>query len=250
MKVVALIPARFDSSRFHGKMLAKLGNKTVIRQTYERAFEFGIFDDVFVVTDNDSIYNEIVSNGGKALRSINKHETGTDRIAEVANNIDADIIINIQGDTPFVKANPLKKLINAFNESSVDVATLMQKIENNSDVINPNFVKIVRDLNDYVIYFSRSPIPYNRDGSSNVDYFEHIGVYAFRKNALIKFSGLKATHNELAEKIEAIRFLDYGMKIKVYETEYMGIQIDTEEDLKKANEFLINSEFRSFEEKL
>lgn len=240
MKIVALIPARYDSTRFHGKMLAKLGDKTVIRQTYERAISFDIFDDVFVVTDHDGIYNEILNNGGKVVKSLKAHETGTDRIAEAAENIDADIIFNIQGDEPFIKPEPLKLLIDAFSDESVSVATLMQKLNNIDEINNPNFVKIVKDLNDFVMYFSRSTIPYNRDINSTPVYYEHIGVYAFRKKALLQFSKLEPTPNEIAEKIEPIRFLEHSMKIKVIETDYMGIEIDTVEDLINANNYLKN----------
>lgn len=240
MKVVALIPARYDSTRFYGKMLAKLGDKTVIRHTYERALSFGIFDDVYVVTDHDGIFNEIFDNGGKVIKSKKSHDTGTDRIAEAAENIDADIIFNIQGDEPFIKPEPLKMLIDSFADESVSVATLMQKLDNVDEINSPNFVKIVKDLNGFVMYFSRSTIPYNRDKNSTPDYYEHIGVYAFRKEALLKFSQLEPTPNEIAEKVESIRFLEHGMKIKVFETDYMGIEIDTEEDLINANNYLKN----------
>ncbi|MBX3042164.1 MAG: 3-deoxy-manno-octulosonate cytidylyltransferase [Candidatus Kapabacteria bacterium] len=238
MKVVALIPARYDSTRFYGKMLARLGDKTVIRQTYERASGFGIFDEVYVVTDSDLIYDEIVGHGGKALKSIKKHETGTDRIAEAAENIEADIIFNIQGDEPFIKPEPLKLLINAFHDKSVDVATLVQKLDDFNHVNDPNYVKVVKDLNDFIMYFSRATIPYNRDSSETAVYYEHIGVYAFRRDALLKFSKLNASPLELLEKVEPIRFLENSMKIKVYETDYMGIEIDTEEDLINANKYL------------
>ena len=238
MRVVALIPARYNSTRFPFKMLAKLGGKALIRQTYEMAVRFEIFDDVYVVTDNEKIFDEITNNGGKALKSIREHETGTDRIAEAAEQISADIIFNIQGDEPFLKAEPLKMLIDSFQDETVDVATLMQRIDNPEDIENPNFVKLVKDLNNFVMYFSRSPIPYNRDGSNDCIYYQHIGVYAFRKDALLKFSKLPATPNELAEKIEPIRLLENGMKIKVFETKYIGIKIDTEEELVQANNYL------------
>ncbi|MDT3737946.1 MAG: 3-deoxy-manno-octulosonate cytidylyltransferase [Candidatus Kapabacteria bacterium] len=238
MKVIALIPARYDSTRFPGKMLAVLGDKTVIRTTYEAVKALGIFDDVFVVTDHHGIYEEITGNGGKAIMSLKNHDTGTDRIAEAAENLDADVVFNIQGDEPFVNSNALESLFGAFNDPNVDVATLMQKLDSENEIDNPNFVKVVTDLNDFIIYFSRSRVPYNRDGLSGIEYYEHIGVYAFRKDALLKFSKLSPTPNELAEKVEPIRFLENGMKIKVYRTEYMGIEIDTPEDLIKANELI------------
>ncbi|MFA5513065.1 MAG: 3-deoxy-manno-octulosonate cytidylyltransferase [Candidatus Kapaibacterium sp.] len=239
MKVTALIPARFDSTRFPGKMLANLAGKSVIRRTYENAVNFNIFDDVYVVTDNAQIYNEIISNGGKALMSSPNHQTGTDRIAEVAVNIDSDIIFNIQGDEPFIKPEPLKLLIDAFEDSEVDVATLMQKLIDKTQIDDPNYVKIVSDLKGFALYFSRSVIPYNRDSDANPDYYEHIGVYAFRKEALINFSRLSPTPLELSEKVEPIRFLEHGFRIKVIETNYMGIEIDTEEDLIRANNYIL-----------
>ena len=239
MKVTALIPARFDSTRFPGKMLANLAGKSVIRRTYENAVNFNIFDDVYVVTDNAQIFNEIISNGGKALMSSPNHQTGTDRIAEVAVNIDSDIIFNIQGDEPFIKPEPLKLLIDAFEDSEVDVATLMQKLIDKTQIDDPNYVKIVSDLKGFALYFSRSVIPYNRDSDANPDYYEHIGVYAFRKEALINFSRLSPTPLELSEKVEPIRFLEHGFRIKVIETNYMGIEIDTEEDLIRANNYIL-----------
>ncbi|GAB1370059.1 3-deoxy-manno-octulosonate cytidylyltransferase [Candidatus Kapaibacterium sp.] len=238
MKIIALIPARYDSTRFPGKMMANLAGKTVIRFTYDEALNLRIFDEVIVVTDNDLIYNDIVSNGGKAMYSIKNHSTGTDRIAEAAEKLEADIIFNIQGDEPFINKEAVQKLISAFNDKKVDVATLVQKIDDEMQISDPNYVKVVFSLDGSVLYFSRAPIPYNRDNDTGAIYYEHIGIYAFRKDALIKFSSLKPTPLEILEKIEPIRFLENGMKIKVYETNYMGIEIDTEEDLVKANEFI------------
>lgn len=242
MKIVALIPARYDSSRFPGKMLAKLADKTVIRYTYDAAINLNLFDDVYVVTDHQGIYDEIADNGGNIIMSRKPHETGTDRIAEAAEHLNADIIFNIQGDEPFIKRDPVWKLIQAFEDPRVDVATLMQKLHDEKEIKDPNFVKVVKDLNGFVMYFSRSPIPYQRS-VEKTDYYEHIGVYAFRKEALLKFSRIAPTPNELAEKVEPIRFLEHGMKIKVFVTDYMGIEIDTQEDLIKANQY-INSKKR------
>lgn len=238
MKAVALIPARYDSTRFPGKMLADLGGKPVIRYTYDAVRNLDLFDDVYVVTDHSGIYDEITKNGGNALMSRENHETGTDRIAEAAENLAADIIFNVQGDEPFIKPEPVRMLIQAFADPGVDVATLMQKLIDEKEINNPNFVKVVKDLNDFVMYFSRSPVPYNRGGGRETAYYEHIGVYAFRKEALLKFSRLEPTPNELAEKVEPIRFLEHGMKIKVFVTKYMGIEIDTEQDLRKANQYI------------
>jgi len=239
MKIVTLIPARLDSSRFPGKMLALLGAKTVIRTTYETVKNMNLFDDLYVVTDSGLIFEEIVSHGGKAIRSTKKHISGTDRIAEAAEKIDADIFVNIQGDEPFVRKEPLQKLISCFDDPYVDVATLMQKLTNQELIADPNYVKVASAQDGTVLYFSRSPIPFDRDGTGNVDYFEHIGVYAFRKNALLRFSSLPPSPLELCEKIEPLRFLENGMKIKVIETDYMGIEIDTPEDLEKATSMIM-----------
>jgi 3-deoxy-D-manno-octulosonate cytidylyltransferase len=241
MKVTALIPARFNSTRFPGKMLAMLGDKSVILNTYTAASNLGLFDEVYVVTDHQGIYDNITNNGGKAIFSKKEHSTGTDRIAEAAENLESDIIFNIQGDEPFINKEAVSKLISAFSDNQVDVATLVQKLESKKEINDPNYVKVVKDLNDFVMYFSRSPIPYNRDNTANINYYEHIGIYAFRKTALLKFSSLPTTPNEDAEKVEPIRFLENGMKIKVFETGYMGIEIDTPEDLIRANEFLKNN---------
>ncbi len=241
MKVIALIPARYNSSRFPGKMLAKLNDKSVILTTYLVTKNMKLFDDVIVVTDSEEIYNEITNNGGKTIYSKKYHNTGTDRIAEAAEIIDTDIVFNVQGDTPFINKDSVAKLISSFEDKSVDVATIVQKIENEEDIRNPNNVKLIKDLNDFVMYFSRSVIPFNRDNMKNINYYKHIGIYAFRKSALMKFSKLEQTPNEIAEKIEPIRFLENGMKIKVFETNYVGIEIDTPEDLVKANDFLKNN---------
>lgn len=238
MKTVALIPARFASTRFPGKMLARLGGKTVIRYTYDAAINLGLFDAVYVVTDHQGIFDEIAGHGGNALMSVKAHETGTDRIAEAAENIPADIIFNIQGDEPFIKHEPVRQLIGAFADDRVDVATLVQRLHDEKEINDPNFVKVVKDVNDFVMYFSRSPIPYRRGDAEKPDYYEHIGVYAFRKQALLQFSRMPPTPNERAEKVEPIRFLENGMKIKVFTTDYMGIEIDTEADLIKANNFI------------
>lgn len=239
MKKIAVIPARYAASRFPAKLMGMLGDKTVIRTTYENTVKTNLFDDVFVVTDSDIIHNEIIRNGGKAIMSKKNHETGSDRIAEAIENIDCDIVMNVQGDEPFVVKEPLEKLINVFVEdSSVSLATLMQELNNEEHIKDPNYVKVICDQNNFALYFSRSPIPYPRETEFKARYFEHIGVYAFKKEALLNFYKLPMLSNEKAEKIECIRYLEYGMKIKMIETDYMGVEIDTPEDLIKANEYL------------
>lgn len=232
--VIALIPARYAATRFPAKLMQPLGNKTVIRHTYEATVATGLFDEVIVVTDSDRIYHEIVSNGGKALMSKKQHESGTDRIAEAAANIDAGIIVNVQGDEPFVKREPLEKLLEQFKDASVQVASLMQVLQDQEQIDNPNYVKVAVDKNMNSLFFSRSVIPYPREKNVPITYYEHIGVYAFRKEALIIFSNWQMTPLEAAEKIECLRFLEYGVPLRMVLSGYMGIEIDTPEDLENA----------------
>ncbi|WP_286756210.1 3-deoxy-manno-octulosonate cytidylyltransferase [Roseivirga sp. UBA838] len=241
MKVVALIPARYDATRFPGKLMAKLGSKSVILRTYEATLNTGLFSDVFVVTDSEVIYNEIVGNGGKAIKSIKNHECGSDRIAEAAEQIEADIIVNVQGDEPFTKKEPLVKLLNVFegpDAADIDLASLMQVLTKVNQIEDPNYVKVVVDQNNFALFFSRSPIPYPRNKEANTKYYEHIGVYAFRKQALLDFYNTPMTLLEDTEKIECLRYLETGKKIKMVETEYMGIEIDTPQDLENAKTFI------------
>lgn len=249
LKIIAVIPARYAASRFPAKLMGMLGGKTVIRSTYENAKETGLFHDVFVVTDSEIIHNEISRNGGKAIMSIQEHETGSDRIAEAVKDLDCDIVINIQGDEPFVKRDPLEKLIQVFRQddkNEVDVATLIREINEPKIIEDPNYVKVVKDKNNYALYFSRSVIPYPREKSSFANYYEHVGVYAFRKQALLSFYELPMLQNETAEKIECIRYLEYGMKIKVIETTFVGVEIDTPEDLEFANKIIKEQENKIF----
>ena len=241
MKIVAMIPARYAATRFPAKLMQQLGDKTVIRHTHDNTIATGLFDDVFVVTDSEIIYDEITNNGGKAVMSIGLHESGSDRIAEAVVVIDVDVIVNVQGDEPFVAREPLEKLIALFdneNDNSVQVASLMQVLTNEKQIADPNYVKVAVDRNMNAMMFSRSVIPYNRDGKLKPTYYEHIGVYAFRKAALIKFTNWSMTPLEAIEKIECLRYLENGVPIKMVVTDYMGIEIDTPEDLQKAAEQL------------
>lgn len=245
MKIIAMIPARYGASRFPGKLVADLGGKPVIVRTYEAAVNTGLFDEVCVVTDSDIIEGEINKHGGKVIRSRKEHECGTDRIAEAAEHSDADIILNIQGDEPFVNKEALVKLLAVFtgdDAASIDLASLMQVMTHEADIADPNFVKVITDINNFALYFSRSPIPYIRDENTGAKYFEHIGIYAFRRQALMDFYQLPMTPLEATEKIECNRFLEYGKKIKMVESKYMGVEIDTPEDLIRAEKFLHNTE--------
>jgi 3-deoxy-manno-octulosonate cytidylyltransferase (CMP-KDO synthetase) len=242
MKIIAVIPARYASTRFPAKLMQDLGGKTVILRTYEAAINTNLFDDVFVVTDSDLIYNEIVSHGGKAIRSIKEHESGSDRIAEAVENLDVDIVVNVQGDEPFIDKEPLAKVIEVFRNDAtnqVDLASLMREIKEDEEINNPNNVKVVVDQNGFALYFSRSVIPYPRERNVGVRYMQHIGIYAFRKQALLDFYSLPMKSLEASEKLEQLRYLEFGKRIKMVETTHVGIGIDTAEDLEKARKMIL-----------
>ena len=239
-KVIAVIPARYNSTRFPGKMMEILGNRTIITTTYQNVLETGLFDEVFVATDSELIFDEISKNGGKAVMT-GEHETGSDRIAEAVQNIDCDIVINVQGDEPFLKKEPLQQLIDIFYEDDkkeISLASLKIQLRESEEIRNPNNVKVITDNNGFALYFSRSVIPFQRELSYDVTYYKHIGVYAFRKEALLKFSSLEMTPLEISEKLEQLRYLENGMKIKMVETDFVGIGIDTPEDLEKAKKLI------------
>lgn len=241
MKVIAMIPARYSASRFPGKLMKDLGGKPVILRTYEAALHTNLFDEVYIITDSDVICKTIENAGGKAIMSKKEHECGSDRIAEAVADMDVDIVINVQGDEPFIDAISLSKLINVFRKDTkkeVDLASLKVQITDKEDIENPNNVKVITDVNNMAIYFSRSVIPYHRDTTIEVKYYKHKGVYAFRKQALLDFYNTPMTPLEAAEKIEAIRYQEIGKKIKMVETDVEAIGIDTPEDLEKANEHL------------
>lgn len=237
MKIIAMIPARYQASRFPGKLMKDLGGKPVIVRTYEAALNTNLFDDVFIVTDSDVIFKTIENAGGKAIMSQKEHECGSDRIAEAVESMDVDIVINVQGDEPFIDEISLSKLIQVFKEDTkqeVDLASLKVQITDQEDIQNSNNVKVITDVNNLAIYFSRSVIPYHRDQNIAIKYYKHKGVYAFRKQALIDFYNTPMTPLEASEKIEAIRYQEIGKKIKMVETNVEAVGIDTPEDLEKA----------------
>jgi len=238
LKIGAFIPARYAATRFPAKLMQLLGDKTVIRHTYENTKATGLFDEVYVVTDSEIIFNEIVNNGGKAIMSKRSHESGSDRIAEAIEDLDIDIVVNVQGDEPFVKREPLQKVINVFMESTVQVASLMQVLTNPQFIEDPNYVKVAVDTKMNALFFSRSIIPYPRATDIAITYYEHIGVYAFKKQALLNFTNWPMTPLEAAEKIECLRYLENGVPIRMVVTDYMGVEIDTPEDLIKAAKLL------------
>jgi 3-deoxy-D-manno-octulosonate cytidylyltransferase len=233
-KIGAFIPARYAATRFPAKLMQMLGDKSVIRHTYDNTKATGLFDEVYVVTDSEIIFNEIVNNGGKAIMSKKTHESGSDRIAEAVENLDIDIVVNVQGDEPFVKREPLERVLACFEDSTVKVASLMQVLTNPASIEDPNYVKVAVDKNWNALFFSRSVIPYPRSTDTAMTYYEHVGVYAFKKQALIDFTNWPMSPLEAAEKIECLRYLENGVSIKMAVTHYMGVEIDTPEDLIKA----------------
>ena len=241
MKIIAMIPARYSASRFPGKLMKDLGGKTVILRTFEAALSTNLFDEVYVVTDSEVIQKNILDAGGNVIMSKTEHECGSDRIAEAAEFLDTDIVINVQGDEPFIDKTSLSQLIEVFKEDvnkEIDLASLKVEITNQEDIENPNNVKVITDINNLAIYFSRSVIPFHRDKDISVKYYKHKGVYAFRKQALLDFYKTPMTPLEASEKIEAIRYQEIGKKIKMVETTVEAIGIDTPEDLEKAKKYL------------
>ena len=238
-----MIPARFQASRFPGKLMQDLGGQTVILNTYRATVATGLFEDVFVVTDSAIIFNEITTHGGKAIMSIKEHECGSDRIAEAVASMDIDIVVNVQGDEPFTNKEvlmPLLEVFKAADASKIDLASLMVKITDWEEINNPNCVKVIVNKENFAQYFSRAPIPYPRDKDAATSYYKHKGIYAFTKQALLDFYQLPMGTLEATEKIECIRYLEYGKNIKMVETTIQGVGIDTPEDLIKANTILKN----------
>ena len=241
MKIIAMIPARYSAARFPGKLMKDLGGKTVILRTFEAALSTNLFDEVYVVTDSEIIKENISNAGGNVIMSKTAHECGSDRIAEAVAFLDADIVINVQGDEPFIDKTSLSQLIEVFKEDvnkEIDLASLKVEITNQEDIENPNNVKVITDINNLAIYFSRSVIPFHRDKDISVKYYKHKGVYAFRKQALLDFYKTPMTPLEASEKIEAIRYQEIGKKIKMVETSVEAIGIDIPEDLEKAKKYL------------
>ena len=243
MKKMALIPARYAATRFPYKLMQLLGDKSVIRHTYDNTLATNLFDEVIVVTDHEIIYDEITNHGGKAIMSKQPHESGSDRIAEAVQDKEVDIVLNVQGDEPFVSKNQLAKLLACFegeNGANVQVASLMKKFSDSVLAENPNLVKLVVDENNNALYFSRSPIPFYRNKEIEKTYFEHIGVYAFRKQALLNFTSWPATILEKSEMLEQLRYLEHGIKIKMVEVFETSLKIDVPEDLIIAENYLKN----------
>jgi 3-deoxy-manno-octulosonate cytidylyltransferase (CMP-KDO synthetase) len=234
-------PARLDSTRLPGKLMMNLNGTPIILHTLSNTIKTNLFDEVYVVTDSKEIYEFLLNHHKNVLFSKKNHDSGSDRIAEFAKDMEVDIIVNVQGDEPLIDKNSLNKLIETFkldDKNKIDLVSLMKVISNNKELENPNNVKVVTDVNDFALYFSRSPIPFNRESDLKVKYFKHIGVYGFRKRSLVDFYKSKPTKLELIEKLEQLRYLENGIKIKMVITDFDGISIDTMEDLIKARKLI------------
>jgi len=241
MKSIALIPARYAATRFPAKLMQPLGGKSVILRTYENTVATLLFDEVIVVTDSDIIFREIISNGGYAVMSHGLYESGSDRIAAAATDLDTDVIINVQGDEPFVKMEPLRNLLAVFEADphhQVAVASLMHEIKNPGLISDPNAVKVVVDTHQFALFFSRSAIPFHRNLLTKPVYYKHIGIYGYRKKALMDFSQLTRSPLEAAEQLEQLRYLENGYRIRMVLTDEAPVSIDTPEDLEKARRFI------------
>jgi 3-deoxy-D-manno-octulosonate cytidylyltransferase len=238
MICIAVIPARYASVRFPGKPLALLKGKPIIQHVYERVLNSSLFSDVIVATDDNRIADTVKAFNGKVRLTSADHPSGSDRIAEVIRDIDCDVIFNVQGDEPMIDAETLSKLKDVFIDAQVKVASLMTPISDDKDILNINVVKVVTDNDLNSLYFSRSPIPYNRDQQTGIVYFRHIGVYAYRKQTLLDYIKLPAGKLEQIEKLEQLRFLENGIQLKMVQTSYQGIGIDTPEDLQTVENLL------------
>jgi len=254
VKISAVIPARYGSSRFEGKPLAPILGKPMIQYVYEGVCQSKLIDEVLIATDDQRIMEVVRSFGGKALLTSPDHPTGTDRVAEVARNLRAEIIVNVQGDEPLIKGRVIDQAIRPLlKDKNLLLSTLMNRIEEVKDWLNPNIVKVVVSRQNEALYFSRSPIPLPRDlnverllssPSKGKDLlpkkvFKHIGVYVFRRNFLLRFSKMKPTPLEKLEKLEQLRALENGVRIKVVPVQYEPICVDIPEDIQKVEKFLL-----------
>lgn len=259
MPAIIVIPARYDSTRFPGKPTALLKGKPVIQHVYENAKDSRLAEDVIVATDSDAVFEKVLSFGGKAMMTSGEHASGTDRVSEVAGKSDCDIIVNVQGDEPLIKAEMIDAVIALLTaDSSADIGTLVKRIDMPEDVVNPNVVKTVFNHENFALYFSRAPIPYHRDSNelsvtskefkkiektrhpslAACYYYKHIGIYSYRRDALLKLTGIKPSRLEEIEKLEQLRALENGFKIKVAETSFETIGVDTPQDLERVEKWL------------
>ena len=247
MKIIAVIPARYASTRFPGKVLAEIDGRPMIQHVYERTAQSKLVSRVIVATDDQRIVDAVVKIGGEAIMTSASHETGTDRLAEVAAGLDADIIVNVQGDEPLIDPAIIDLSLQPFlDESALQMGTVKSRIKCLHDFLSPNVVKVVTDNRGDALYFSRSPLPFFRDkwkdlkdesfSSGKLLCYKHVGLYVYRRDFLLEFAAMPATFLEISEKLEQLRAIENGVKIRVVETEFESIGVDTPDDLLKAQE--------------
>lgn len=253
--IIGVIPARFASTRLMGKPLADIGGKPMLQHTWESAQKSRLLNDVVIAVDDEKVAQVAKGFGAKVYITPKTIATGSDRIAYVARNLPgADIIVNIQGDEPFIKGKMIDQAIEPLLfDASVNVSTLAKRIDSPEEFKTPSIPKVVFDYNNFAMYFSRSPIPYVRDAKTNIDriqkceIYKHIGLYVYKRESLFRFTELKPTDLEQAEKLEQLRMLEHGFKIKIVVTEYESLSVDTPDDLERArlyySRFIANEEF-------
>jgi len=252
MTSIVIIPARYNSTRFPGKPLYPLRGIPVIQHVYENAQRARLADDVIVATDSETIFERVLAFGGKVVMTDKKHPSGTDRIAEVAASINCDIIVNVQGDEPLVRPEMIDDVITILDDERASIGTLIKKIENPDEITDPNVVKVVFDKEGFALYFSRAPVPYYRDEWKHIanirhsafnmqNCFKHVGIYGYKRNVLLALAGMEPTKLERIEKLEQLRALENGMKIKVKETLFETCGVDTPEDIERVEKCLNTS---------
>lgn len=222
------------ATRFPAKLVADLCGKPLIARTYLSTVETGVFDEVMVVTDHRDIAQIIEQEGGRVFMSQQEHQSGSDRIAEAVKTMEAEVVVNVQGDEPFQDRKSLQDLVAVFKDEQVEVASMMSRVTDTFQVDNPNVVKVVVDKQGFALYFSRSPLPYKRNPAIEVPVYKHIGIYAYRREALLRFTQLEKSDLELVEMLEQLRLLENGIRIKMIESNHQAVAVDTEQDLEKA----------------
>ncbi len=238
MDTIGVIPARFKATRFEGKVLADLSGKSVIQRVYEAAKKSRALDEVIVATDDERICTAVEGFGGKAVLTSPDHQTGTDRLTEVVNPLDVRVIVNIQADEPLIHHTMIDELVNTMlDDHSIPIATVIKRIEKREETRDPNVVKVVINKSGFALYFSRSPIPFER-GEEAKRFYKHLGLYAYTKDFLFTFTNLPKSELERVESLEQLRILEHGFKIKTIETNFETVGIDTPEDLERAKVLL------------
>ncbi len=243
MKSIAIIPARYDSTRFPGKPLVPINGIPMLKHVYDNVIKSGLFLKVIIATDDERIFSAAESWHAEVVMTAKHHESGTERCAEVVAKLklDVEVIINVQGDEPFIAKEPLEELLSLFNNNEVEIATLVQKINEEAEIQNPNVVKAVLGINKKALYFSRSAIPFVRNSNKSPIFWKHIGLYGYRLNTLKKITQLTPTPLEQVESLEQLRWLEHGIGIFAEETNYRMLAVDTPEDLKKVEDYIFQT---------